>query len=200
MTPSLFEMQREMRARREAAVRRGVVAILDIGTSKIACLVLQFAPNVNAEPNVKDAVKIPTMGAFRVVGVGTTRSRGVRFGEITVMKETEGAIRTAVQRAQKMAGLRVDDVIVSFAGGRPRSYGLSGEVTVENGEVSEHDIGYAMAACDVPPYGEDRQPIHAMPVSFTLDHQPGLSDPRGQIGNKLAVDMHMLTVNDLVIQ
>ncbi|MHA1128820.1 MAG: cell division protein FtsA, partial [Alphaproteobacteria bacterium] len=149
MTPSLFEMQREMRARREAAVRRGVVAILDIGTSKVACLVLQFAPNVNAEPSVSDAVTVPTMGAFRVVGVGTTRSRGVRFGEITVMDETERAIRTAVQRAQKMAGVRVDDVIVSFSGGRPRSYGLSGEINVENGEVTERDIGYAMAACDV---------------------------------------------------
>ncbi|MBL4874325.1 MAG: cell division protein FtsA, partial [Rhodobacteraceae bacterium] len=71
MTPSLFEMQREMRTRREAAVRRGVVAILDIGTSKVACLVLQFAPNVNAEPKSSDAVTVPTMGAFRVVGVGT---------------------------------------------------------------------------------------------------------------------------------
>ncbi len=200
MTPSLFEMQREMRTRREAAVRRGVVAILDIGTSKVACLVLQFAPNVNAEPNSSDAVTVPTMGAFRVVGVGTTRSRGVRFGEIAVMDETEKAIRTSVQRAQKMAGLRVDDVIVSFSGGRPRSYGLSGEINVENGEVTERDIGYAMAACDVPPYGATRQPISAMPVSFTLDHQSGLSDPRGQIGTKLAVDMHMLTVNDTVVQ
>lgn len=200
MTPNLFEMQREMRQRREAAVKRGVVGILDIGTSKVVCLVLQFAPNLNTEPSLSRDVTIPSMGAFRVVGVGTTRSRGVRFGEISVMDETERAIRTAVQRAQKMAGLRVDDVIVSFAGGRPRSYGLSGEVQVENGEVSERDIGHAMAACDVPPYGEDRQPIHAMPVAFTLDQEPGLTDPRGQVGSKLAVDMHMLTVNGTVVQ
>ncbi len=200
MTPSLFEMQREMRHRREAAVRRGVVGILDIGTSKTVCLVLQFAPNLNTEPSAGGDVTIPSMGAFRVVGVGTTRSRGVRFGEVCVMDETVRAIRTAVQRAQKMAGLRVDDVIVSFAGGRPRSYGLSGEITVENGEVTERDIGHVMAACDVPPYGAGRQPIHAMPVSFTLDGQAGLTDPRGQVGSKLAVDMHMMTVNEKVVQ
>jgi len=200
MTPSLFELQREMRSRREAAVKRGVVAILDIGTSKIVCLVLQFAPNLNTEPNQQTDVTVPSMGAFRVVGVGTTRSRGVRFGEISVMDETERAIRTAVRQAQKMSGLRVDDVIVTFAGGRPRSYGLSGEVGVENGEVSERDIGHAMFACDVPPYGEGRQPVHAMPVSFSLDQQIGLSDPRGQIGSKLSVDMHMLTVNEAVVQ
>ncbi len=200
MTPSLFEMQREMRMRREAAVKRGVVAVLDIGTSKIACLVLQFAPNLNTDPSATADITIPSMGAFRVIGVGTTRARGVRFGEVSVMDETERAIRTAVRQAQKMSGQRVDDVLVTFAGGRPRSYGLSGEVGVENGEVCANDIGNAMFACDVPPYGTDRQPIQAMPVSFTLDQQPGLSDPRGRVGTNLAVDMHMLTVNDTVVQ
>lgn len=199
MTISLYDMQREMRSRREAAVRRGVVGILDIGTSKIACLVLQFADNLTNEPSISDVNK-PSMGAFRVVGVSNIRSRGVRFGEISVMDETERAIRTAVQRAQKMSGLRVDDVIVTFSGGRPRSYGLAGSVSVENGEVSERDIGHVLASCDVPPYGEDRQAIHAMPVSFTLDDRTGLTDPRGQVGNNLSVDMHMLTINDTVIQ
>jgi hypothetical protein len=65
---------------------------------------------------------------FRVIGAATTRSRGVRFGEIDSCQETERAIRTAVQAAQKMAQVRVDHVIVSLAGARPRSYGLAGEV------------------------------------------------------------------------
>ncbi len=199
MSVNLFEMQREMRRRREAAIRRGVVGVLDIGTSKIACLILQFAPNLINEPGSDEAVTVPSMGAFRVVGVGTTRSRGVRFGEIAHMDEVEKDIRLAVQRAQKMSGLRVDDVIVAFSGGRPRSYGLSGEVNVENGEVHERDIGHAMFACDIPPYGHGRQPLHAMPVSYTLDSRAGLADPRGQIGNRLALDMHMLTVNDTVV-
>jgi hypothetical protein len=135
-----------------------------------------------------------TQGAFRVIGAANTRSRGVRFGEIAEMEETERAVRTAIQAAQKMANLRVDHVIVGFSGGRPRSYGCTGEAEVRAGEVAERDIGAALAACELPDYGQDREAIHALPVNFVLDHRTGLTDPRGQIGARLAVDMHMLTV------
>ncbi len=188
----LFETQREMRHCRQAAIKRGVMAVLDVGSHKISCLVLQFSPD---EPEADEAdVTMPKMGSFRVVGVGTTRSRGVKFGEITDMGETEKAIRSAVAKAQKMAGLRVDHVIVSMAGGRPRSYGLSGEVEVERGEVSERDVGRVLANCPVPPFGAGRESIHALPVNFNLDHRSGLSDPLGQVGARLSVDMHLLTM------
>ena len=190
----LFETQRDMRHRREAAIKRGVMAVLDVGSYKISCLVMQFSPE-EQEAGAPD-VTVPRMGSFRVVGVGTVRSRGVRFGEITDMGETERAVRAAVQKAQKMAGLRVDHVIVSFAGGRPRSYGLTGAAEVEQGEVTERDIGRVLASCEVPPYGNDREAIHALPVNFSLDHRTGLSDPRGQVGVNLSVDMHMLTLAD----
>ncbi|MEM8788280.1 MAG: cell division protein FtsA [Pseudomonadota bacterium] len=190
---AIFEAQRAMRARRETALRRGVVGILDIGSCKIACLVLQFAPE-RAEDQT-GARRGLTHGAFRVIGASTTRSRGVRLGEIAAMDETERAIRTAVQAAQKMANVRIDHVIASFGGGTPRSYGLSGQVRVEDGEVGEYDIGHALAACDVPDYGAEREALHALPVNFALDNRSGLNDPRGQIGARLAVDMHLLTVD-----
>jgi cell division protein FtsA len=195
---SLFHSQRAMRRQREAAVRRGVVAVLDIGTSKLACLILQFTPERQAAERGAandDGLGGLAQGAFRVIGAHNTRSRGVDFGEVSAMDETERAIRTAVQNAQKMAEVRVDHVIVGFSGGRPRSYGLSGDVRVENGEVTEMDVGAALAACDLPDFGDDREAIHAFPVNFTLDHRTGLSDPRGQIGNRLSVDMHLLTVD-----
>ncbi|MEM9229539.1 MAG: cell division protein FtsA [Pseudomonadota bacterium] len=189
----LFEAQRAMRSRREAALRRGVVAVLDIGTSKISCLVLQFAPGREADDSVPK--RSLTHGAFRVIGAATTRSRGVRAGEIAAMDETERAIRTAVQAAQKMADVRVDYVIAGFGGGLPRSYGLSGDIRVEDGEVAEPDIGHVLASCTVPDYGADREALHALPVNFTLDGRTGLNDPRGQIGARLSVDMHLLTVD-----
>ena len=136
----------------------------------------------------------------RVAGVATTRSRGVRFGEIDRMEETERAIRTAVQAAQKMANVRVDHVVACFSGARPRSYGLTGAVDLHENAVSEHDIARVLTACDVPEYGTDRQVIHALPVNFNLDHRTGLSDPRGQIGNTLSVDMHMLTVDGAAME
>ncbi len=195
----LYQSQRAMRRMRRQAMDRGVVAILDVGTSKIACLVLRF----DGADRFRDAEGIGAMAgqsSFRVIGAATTRSRGVRFGEIDAMGETERAIRTAVQAAQKMANVRVDHVIACLSGAQPRSYGLDGAIDLTETVVSEHDVAHVMASCDVPDFGEGREVLHAQPVNFALDHRSGLIDPRGQIGNRLAVDMHLLTVEADVVQ
>lgn len=194
----LYQSQRAMRNMRRAAMHRGVVAILDIGTSKIACLILRF----DGPSELMDEGIGPMAGqsSFRVIGAATTRSRGVRFGEIAVMAETERAVRTAVQAAQKMANVRVDHVIATFSGAEPRSYGLAGEIDLEDSVVTEQDIARVLAACDMPDIGQGREVLHAQPVNFALDHRSGLGDPRGQIGNRLATDMHLLSVDGTAVQ
>ena len=195
----LYQSQRAMRHMRKAAMQRGVVAILDVGTSKIACLVLRF----DGVEETRDADSVGPMAgqsSFKVIGAATTRSRGVRFGEIAVMNETERAIRTAVQAAQKMANVRVDHVIACFSGAEPRSYGLAGEWELQDSVVTEQDVARVLAACDVPDIGDGREVMHAQPVNFALDHRTGLGDPRGQIGNRLACDMHLLSVDASVVQ
>ncbi|WP_394154017.1 cell division protein FtsA [Loktanella salsilacus] len=195
----LYETQRAMRNVRKAAMQRGVIAILDIGTSKIACLVLRFdGPGRAAQADGITA--LAGQSQFRVIGAATTRSRGVRFGEIDAMQETERAIRTAVQAAQKMAEVRVDHVIACFSGARPRSYGLDGAVDVETGIVTEADIGRVLASCETPDFGHDRDVLHAQPVNFALDHRSGMADPRGQGGQRLATDLHLLTVDATAIR
>ncbi len=195
----LYQSQRAMRHMRRAAMQRGVVAILDVGTSKIACLILRFdGPDAMRET---DGVgPMAGQSQFRVIGAATTRSRGVQFGEIAVMNETERAIRTAVQAAQKMANVRVDHVIACFSGAEPRSYGLAGDIELADSVVTEQEIGRVLAACDVPDIGMGREVLHAQPVNFALDHRTGLGDPRGQIGNRLACDMHLLSVEGSVVQ
>ncbi len=195
----LYQSQRSMRHLRRAALQRGVIAILDVGTSKIACLILRF-------DGVEDTRETDGVGSmagqsnFRVIGAATTKSRGVRFGEITVMNETERAIRTAVQAAQKMANVRVDHVIACFSGAEPRSYGLAGEWDLQDSVVTEQDVARVLANCDVPDIGEGREVVHAQPVNFALDHRSGLGDPRGQIGNRLACDLHLLSIEAAVVQ
>ena len=195
----LYQSQRSMRQMRRTAIQRGVVAILDIGTSKISCFILRF--DAKAADLDQDGVG-PMAGqwAFRVVGACPTRSRGVRFGEISQMAETERAIRTAVQGAQKMANVRVDHVIACFAGADPRSYGLAGEITMPHAVVTEEAVSRVLGACDMPDIGAGREVLHAQPVNFALDHRSGLGDPRGQIGSRLACDMHLLSVDATVVQ
>lgn len=195
----LYENQRAMRAMRRAAIQRGVIAILDVGTSKIACLILRF----DGRDRVPEGEGIGSMAGqtkFRVIGAATTRSRGIELGETCAVQETERAIRTAIQAAQKMANVRVDHVIACLSGGQPRSYGLAGSTIVEGDVVDESDVAHALAASDIPDYGANREILHAQPVNFALDHRSGLIDPRGQIGQRLACDMHMLTVDTAVIQ
>lgn len=195
----LYKAQRAMRHMRKAAMQRGVVAILDVGTSKIACLVLKF----EGPDKLREAEGVGPMAgqsSFKVIGAATTRSRGVRFGEISEMAETERAIRTAVQAAQKMANMRVDHVIACFSGAEPRSYGLAGEWELQDSVVTEQDVARVLSACDVPDIGQGREVLHAQPVNFALDHRSGLGDPRGQIGNRLACDLHLLSVEASVVQ
>ena len=195
----LYETQRAMRNMRKAAMQRGVVAILDVGTSKIACLVLRF----DGPERLRDSDGIGSLAGqsqFRVIGAATTRSRGVRFGEVDAMPETERAIRTAVHAAQKMANVKVDHVIACLSGARPRSYGLNGEIDVQGAVVTDGDIGRVLAACDVPDFGAGREVLHAQPVNFALDNRSGMADPRGQIGHNLATDMHLLTVDAAAIE
>jgi len=195
----LYQSQRAMRAKRQEAMLRGVIAILDIGSYKTSCLVLRFASTDEMRPT--DGVgAMAGQSSFRVIGAATTRSRGVKFGEIETVQETERAIRTAVQAAQKMANIRVDHVIVSFSGARPRSYGLVGEVSLQTGTVVEQDVARALAACEMPDIGEGREVLHAHPVNFALDHRSGLKDPRGHVGNRLSADMHMLTIEAHAIE
>lgn len=194
----LYQAQRAMRNMRRAALQRGVVAVLDVGTSKIACLVLRFESALEGRDDGLGS--LAGQSQFRVIGAATTRSRGVRFGEVDAMAETERAIRTAVQAAQKMAQTRVDHVIACFAGARPRSYGLAGEIELSEGQVSEQDVARVLAACEVPDYGPGREALHAHPVNFAIDHRSGLGDPRGHVGNRLAADMHLLTIDTTAVQ
>ncbi|MCL4189404.1 MAG: cell division protein FtsA [Rhodobacteraceae bacterium] len=195
----LYQSQRMMRKMRRVAIERGLVAVLDVGTSKIACLILRF----DGPEGFREADGVGPMAGqsrFRVIGAATTRSRGVRFGEIHAMQETERAIRTAVQAAQNMARVRVDHVIACFGGAEPRSYGIAGEIEIADSVVSEQDVARVLSASDMPDLGQGREVLHAQPVNFALDHRTGLSDPRGQIGHRLACDMHLVSVEAAAIQ
>ncbi|MEM8539144.1 MAG: cell division protein FtsA [Pseudomonadota bacterium] len=196
----LYQNQRSMRHMRKIALQRGVLAILDVGTSKIACLVLRFDGSAERLSDEVEFGALAGQSGFRVIGAATTRSRGVRLGEICSMVETERAIRTALQAAQKMAGIRVDHVIACLSGAEPRSYGLNAELDLDGDAVSENDVARVLSRCDIPDYGAGREVLHAQPVNFALDHRSGLSDPRGQIGNALSVDMHMLTIDASAVQ
>ena len=179
-------VRRQMRLKRDAILRRGPILMLDIGSSKIAAMAVQFSP--------PEAAKNANFG-FRVLASAVRRSDGVKFGELVGVVEFQQDLMRLVQSIQKSIGSRLDYAMVSISGGRPMSMVTTGEVGVEHGEVGQIDIARALSACELPEPSPNREYLHMMPVNFTLDGRTGLTDPRGQIGARLAADMHLVSVD-----
>ena len=192
------QRQREMSARRQVALQRGAVAALDVGSSKIACLLLRLGEQPRDRNS--NVVSINRTGpGIRVVGSSVQQSRGVRNGEIHNVGQAEFAIRAAISTAQKSARTLVDNVLVCFSGGRPRSAISTGSVPLGNHRIDEDDVARVLDACDLPPADPDREFQHAQPIEFRIDHRTDFSDPRGQYGNRLEVELHAMDIDKSAI-
>ena len=99
-----------------SARKTTILSVLDVGTSKIACLIARLMP---AEPS--DTLRGRTHRC-RILGIGHQRSRGMKGGAVIDMEEAEHAIRLAVDAAERMAHVQVESVIVNVTGGRLGSH------------------------------------------------------------------------------
>ena len=158
--------------------RSGVIAALDIGSTKVACFVAK----------VED-------GIARVVGIGHQVSNGVRGGAVVDMEAAEAACLNAVSAAEQMAGETLGSVVVNVSGGYPNSHTVGVEVSIAGHEIGEADLRRVIDQGRNAQLQPDRRLIHAIPVSFTIDGSRGIRDPRGMCGERLGVNMHMVTAN-----
>jgi len=162
-------------------MRDKIVAILDVGSSKICC----FIAEINTESNRP-----------RVIGIGHRESRGLNLGAVVDMEETENAIRTAVDAAEKMAGgAPIEDVTVNLSAGEPKSTQLCVEVSVAGHEISDNDIERVLDLGRHYIEDQERFVIHSRPTSFTIDGVAGVRDPKGMFGEKLGVEMHVTSAS-----
>ena len=155
-----------------------MIAALDIGTTKVACLVAQ-----------RDAE-----GTLSVVGSGQEVAAGMHAGRVVDMVAAEGAIRTAVHRAERMAGENVRSVFVGTSGGAPNSSFAEVEVDIGGREVTDRDIQRAFDQIHVSDEEHERDILHAVPIDYALDGAPGIRDPRGMYAESLQVRLHMVSV------
>lgn len=194
-----FSVQSAMRDRLRAAIRQGAFALVDIGSSKIACLIAEVDPlQLGAGRS-----ELGGYGALRIIGAGVHRSRGVSLGTIADMDEAERAIRAAVNQAERDAGRRVFHALATLTGAYPRSHALSADVAIEGDRITAKDVSRAIAGCKPPQskggFGEGREVLHAAAANWTIDAEQGVADPLGLAGRRLSVDLHVLTVADNAI-
>ena len=167
----------------------GIVTVLDVGSSKVCCVVAQVNP---CEPSQQLRGRTHKV---KVIGIGHQKSLGVKSGVIVDLDRAEQSIRLAVDAAERMAGLTVNSLLVNLTAGRLKSRTYSATINLGGHEVAESDIKRVLAAGAKQSLKAERDVIHALPVSFSLDAERGIRDPRGMVGDTLGVDMHVLTGN-----
>ncbi len=194
----LLQSQRQLRLKRLAAIKKGTVALIDLGSSKVMCLVVSLT-DLN-QINSFSTGKLHGGLSFRVIGASTTKSRGIRNGEIYEMREAERAIRTIIQRAQKMAGCLIENVFLTFSSGTQKSALISSSINFIQREVTKADIGHALSKLNLAHDDFEREIVHALPVNFSVDGKHGYMDPRGISGAQLSVDVNIVSIQSAIIK
>ena len=173
--------------------RATLVAGLDIGTSKIACLIGRLRP---CQP--RDAL-VGRSHAIDVIGISHIQSRGIKAGAVVDAAEAEHSVRQGVALAEQMAGVRVESVLLSVSAGR--MHGQLIEASAEaRGTVTPHDLTRAMSTAALHATGEGRTVLHAMPVGYSLDGVKGIRDPRGMVAKQFGVEMNVVTADSAVVR
>lgn len=160
-----------------AILRSGTVAALDVGTTKVCCFIART-----------DGDSLP-----RIVGIGHQVAKGVRNGGIIDMDRAEASIRAAVHAAEQMAGMTVRQVLINASSGRPASRNIGFEISVAGHEIGDGDIYRVLKQGGQIQEPQGREFIHAIPVGFTIDGSRGIRDPRGMYGERLGVNMHVVS-------
>ncbi|WP_375458726.1 cell division protein FtsA [uncultured Enterovirga sp.] len=167
--------------------RTATLSVLDVGTSKVVCLIAELRPVPEGE-----ALRGRTHLA-RVLGIGHQRSLGLKGGAVIDLEAAESAIRPAIHAAERMAGVEVKSVIVNLTGGRLASHHFAAHVPVRSGMVCSSDIGGVLEVASNHTLRPGRAVLHALPTGFSLDGQSSIVEPSGMIGERLGVDLHVVT-------
>ena len=156
-----------------------LITALDIGSWKVSALIAERGEG----------------GELNVLGTGQRESKGVRRGYIADMDATERSVREAVEQAERIAGLNIEDVWVSFSAGGLVSNLASVEVELGGHRVEQEDIDKLLAHGRDAIDPEGRMVLHAQPTLYTLDGLKGVKKPLGLHADTLGVDIHVVAAD-----
>jgi cell division protein FtsA len=162
---------------------RGTIGVVDIGTSKVCCFV---ARNNDSEP--------------KILGIGHQVSRGVKSGVVVDIEAASHSILAAVHAAEQMAGETLSEIVVNLSGGFNPSRLIKSEINVNGREITDRDMHRVLEQGHVLKEPADREVIHSIPVGFSIDQSRGIRDPRGMFGQRLGVNMHVVTAQSAAVR
>ena len=159
-----------------------VLAGLDIGSSRITCLIGERGEG---------------QGLVRVIGGASVPCRGLKGGVVINIQETARSIQDAVERAEKDSHCEVKELVVGIRGSHLQSFNNRGAFNIArtDKEITPEDVDGVIANAKALPLSSDREILHVMPQSYTLDRQRGVPDPVGMEGSLLEVEVHIVTAS-----
>lgn len=174
--------------------RSTILSVLDIGTSKVVCLVARLDPVQES-----DLLRGRTHRA-RIIGIGHQRSRGLKGGAIVDLESAENAIRLAVDAAERMAKVEVRAAIVNMTGGRLGSQSYHAEIALRGHAVGDSDVHRVLEAASTTGARPGRTVLHSLPTGFEIDSTRGINDPHAMVGEKLGVNMHVVSADQNAVR
>ena len=169
--------------------RAALVAALDVGTSKIVCVIARL------EPRAPQDVLRRRTHAIEVIGFGHTEARGMKSGSVADLDAAERAIRHAVELAEQSASVHLESVAVAVSAGRPGSERFTASVDVAGPSIGENDISRLLDAGARYSCRENRIVMHSLPLGYAIDGVHGIRDPRGMLARNFGLDMHVATTD-----
>lgn len=158
------------------AKREEIIVGLDIGTTKVACLVGEI-----------------TDEGIDIIGVGTQPCSGLKKGVVVNIDSTVAAIAKAVEEAEHMAGVEITQVYAGIAGSHIKAFHSEGVVAIRDREVRPGDIERVIDAAKAVSIPQDREILHVVPREFSIDQQDGIKEPLGMAGVRLEARVHIVT-------
>src|SRR5437773_2482329 len=156
---------------------KNLIVALDVGTSKVACLVAELRPDASLE----------------ILGMGGHESKGLKKGVVVNIEATVGAIQRALEEAELMADCKISSAFVGIAGSHIRSFNSTGMVAIKDREVSALDVERAIDTARAVNIPTDQQILHVLRQEFIIDGQEDVREPIGMSGVRLEVKVHIVT-------
>jgi len=156
-----------------------LLGAVDIGSSKVSAIICTIGDD----------------GRLRVLGTGQRESRGVKRGYVTDMEATEFAVREAVELAERMSGVTIEEVWASFGADGLVSDVANVEVELGGHQVEQSDINQLLSVGQSAIDRGGQTVLHAHPALFTIDRAQGVQQPIGLYANRLGVDIHVIAAD-----
>jgi cell division protein FtsA len=152
---------------------------IDVGTTKVCTLV--------GELSGKDRV--------RIIGVGLEPAQGMHKGTVVDVAQATEAIRASKRQAERTSGYEIGRAYISVAGKHISSLNSKGVTGLNptRGVVTPDEIERALEAARAVALPHNREVLHVIPRTFTLDGQEGIRNPLGLHAYRLEVEAHIIT-------